>query len=85
MTNVNLKYLLFFRVKLPKTFLAVNLSDAFTFEEQERLANDHDMLEMKAVPPKDLLSGGQEPIAHVIAAADTHVEPEEPGEAVSQM
>lgn len=26
----------YFRVKLPKTFLAVNLSDAFTFQEKER-------------------------------------------------
>ncbi|PHH65882.1 hypothetical protein CDD81_1251 [Ophiocordyceps australis] len=45
----------FNQVKLPKTFLAVNLSEAFTFEEQERLAND-DGLEMKMAPPKDLLS-----------------------------
>ncbi|PNY28109.1 Inositol hexakisphosphate and diphosphoinositol-pentakisphosphate kinase [Tolypocladium capitatum] len=65
----------FNQVKLPKTFLAVNLSDAFTFEEQERLANDHDKLEMKAVPPRDLLSGGHEPIEEVIAAADADVEP----------
>jgi hypothetical protein len=41
-----------FRVKLPKTFLAVNLSDAFTF--QEKLQNgegeaeaEGDVLEMK--------------------------------------
>lgn len=52
----------FRRVKLPKTFLAVNLSDAFTFEEQERLASDHEGLEMKAIPPKDLLTGGGEPV-----------------------
>jgi hypothetical protein len=46
----------FSRVKLPKTFLAVNLSDAFTFEEQERHASDdNEGLEMKATPPKDLL------------------------------
>lgn len=43
------------RVKLPKTFLAVNLSDAFTFEELERQGSDNDVLEMKAAPPKDLL------------------------------
>ncbi|KID92162.1 inositol pyrophosphate synthase [Metarhizium guizhouense ARSEF 977] len=47
----------FNQVKLPKTFLAVNLSDAFTFEEQERLASDHELLQMKSLPPKDLLSG----------------------------
>lgn len=47
-----------YRVKLPKTFLAVNLSDAFTFEEQERLASDNEAgLEMKLKPPKDLISG----------------------------
>ncbi|QPG94934.1 hypothetical protein C2857_007356 [Epichloe festucae Fl1] len=48
----------FNQVKLPKTFLAVNLSEAFTFEEQERMANEPDVLEMKALPTKDLLSGG---------------------------
>lgn len=36
------------RVKLPKTFLAVNLSDAFSFEENERQGSDNDVLEMKA-------------------------------------
>ncbi|KAF7543298.1 hypothetical protein G7Z17_g10853 [Cylindrodendrum hubeiense] len=39
----------FNQVKLPKTFLAVNLSDAFTFEENERQGSDNDVLEMKAV------------------------------------
>ncbi|KAI5463374.1 inositol pyrophosphate synthase [Mariannaea sp. PMI_226] len=38
----------FNQVKLPKTFLAVNLSDAFTFEEHERQGSDTDMLELKA-------------------------------------
>jgi len=42
--------------------LAVNLSDAFTFEEQERMASDNDLLEMKTVPPKDLLSGGRDKV-----------------------
>ena len=49
------------RVKLPKTFLAVNLSDAFTFEELERQGSDNDVLEMKAAPPKDLLTDRQNP------------------------
>lgn len=64
------------RVKLPKTFLAVNLSDAFTFEEQERLANDHDMLEMKAFPPKDILSraGLEESAKQVGAQAEAGAE-----------
>ncbi|KAI5919854.1 histidine phosphatase superfamily-domain-containing protein [Camillea tinctor] len=55
----------FHQVKLPKTFLAVNLSDAFTFQEKERqnseadvLEKDHhspemDILEMKKVGPSD--------------------------------
>lgn len=32
----------FSRVKLPKSFVAVNLSDAFTFEEHENTENDSD-------------------------------------------
>lgn len=51
------------RVKLPKTFLAVNLSDAFTFQEKERQnsegdvfdkdhqSDEHDGLEMKQAEP----------------------------------
>ncbi|KAL7937983.1 histidine phosphatase superfamily domain-containing protein [Trichoderma chlorosporum] len=39
----------FNQVKLPKTFLAINLSDAFTFEEHERQASDQEgALEMKS-------------------------------------
>ncbi len=43
------------RVKLPKSFLAVNLSDAFTFQEKQASDGDHDKegkdgLEMKHVP-----------------------------------
>jgi hypothetical protein len=34
------------RVKLPKTFLAVNLSDAFSFQEQQN-CSDNEGLEMK--------------------------------------
>lgn len=49
-----------YRVKLPKTFLAVNLSEAFTFEEQERMASEPELLQMKALPPKDLLFGGSD-------------------------
>lgn len=43
-------------MKLPKTFLAVNLSDAFTFEEAEKPSVDSDGLEMKITPPRDLLT-----------------------------
>ncbi|KAF4986109.1 hypothetical protein FDECE_16119, partial [Fusarium decemcellulare] len=52
----------FNQVKLPKTFLAVNLSDAFTFEELERQGSDSDGLEMKAAPPKDLLTDTPKPL-----------------------
>lgn len=58
------------RVKLPKTFLAVNLSDAFTFEEQERLASDSEGLEMKTTPVKDLLSGGTASATEATTAAE---------------
>ena len=34
-----------FRVKLPKTFLAVNLSDAFTFQEKERQNSEGDVFD----------------------------------------
>lgn len=37
----------FHQVKLPKSFLAVNLSDAFTFQEKERQNSEGDVLEMK--------------------------------------
>lgn len=33
----------------------MNLSDAFTFEEQEKQASDSEGLEMKTKPPRDLL------------------------------
>lgn len=49
------------RVKLPKTFLAVNLSEAFTFEENERQASDNDVLEMKATTPNRLGTKSTEP------------------------
>ncbi|KAI0489895.1 hypothetical protein F4859DRAFT_171389 [Xylaria cf. heliscus] len=57
----------FHQVKLPKTFLAVNLSDAFTFQEKERQNSEADVfdrdhqdddregLEMKRAEPSKLL------------------------------
>ncbi|KAI0132245.1 histidine phosphatase superfamily-domain-containing protein [Xylariales sp. AK1849] len=39
----------FHQVKLPKSFLAVNLSDAFIFQEKERQNSEADVLEMKSV------------------------------------
>ncbi|KAI5868448.1 histidine phosphatase superfamily-domain-containing protein [Durotheca rogersii] len=39
----------FHQVKLPKTFLAVNLSDAFTFQEKERQNSEADCLEKDSV------------------------------------
>lgn len=35
------------RVKLPKSFLAVNLSEAFSFESQERPDDEDSFLEMR--------------------------------------
>ena len=49
----------FCRVKLPKSFVAVNLSDAFTFEEHENTENDSDA----AVP-------GAETITHLTSAPE---------------
>ncbi|KAM3510094.1 hypothetical protein MY10362_000233 [Beauveria mimosiformis] len=43
----------FTQVKLPKTFLAVNLSEAFDFEENDKLFADDAPLEMKASTPKE--------------------------------
>ncbi|KAM0279829.1 hypothetical protein ACHAQH_004380 [Verticillium albo-atrum] len=37
----------FNQVKLPKTFLAINLSDLFSYDEQEKRDSDQDGLEMK--------------------------------------
>ncbi|ORY62973.1 histidine phosphatase superfamily-domain-containing protein [Pseudomassariella vexata] len=39
----------FHQVKLPKTFLAVNLSEAFSFQEKERHNSEVDALEMKKI------------------------------------
>lgn len=46
---------------MPKTFLAVNLSDAFSFEDIERSALEDDTLDTKTTPPKDLLTGAAMP------------------------
>ncbi|KAH8735836.1 histidine phosphatase superfamily-domain-containing protein [Ilyonectria robusta] len=53
----------FNQVKLPKTFLAVNLSDAFTFEENERQGSDNDVLEMKVAAHKHFGSESTRPNA----------------------
>lgn len=56
------------RVKLPKTFLAVNLSDAFTFQEKQHHSdNDNDVLEMK--------SPGQESVDPVGPASSDTLKP----------
>ncbi|KAF4454512.1 hypothetical protein F53441_3016 [Fusarium austroafricanum] len=51
----------FNQVKLPKTFLAVNLSDAFTFEDLERQGSDSDVLEMKTAPSKGITEQPKSP------------------------
>ncbi|KAI2624144.1 histidine phosphatase superfamily-domain-containing protein [Hypoxylon sp. NC1633] len=43
----------FHQVKLPKMFLAVNLSDAFTFQEKERQNSEGDCLEKDTAGNKD--------------------------------
>lgn len=43
------------RVKLPKTFLAVNLSEAFDFEGNDKLLVDDLPLEMRPPSPKEPL------------------------------
>jgi inositol-hexakisphosphate/diphosphoinositol-pentakisphosphate 1-kinase len=48
----------FHQVKLPKTFIAVNLSDAFTFQEKERQNSGGDVLELK--PPERTTSSRAE-------------------------
>ncbi|KAL0944470.1 inositol pyrophosphate synthase [Colletotrichum truncatum] len=42
----------FNQVKLPKTFLAINLSDLFSFEDHEKRESDNEGLEMKPLHPK---------------------------------
>ena len=59
----------FNQVKLPKTFLAVNLSEAFSFEDIEKVVTDTDGLEMKTTPPKDLLTGGDKPEDEAVVTA----------------
>ncbi|EWY96931.1 hypothetical protein FOYG_05445 [Fusarium oxysporum NRRL 32931] len=51
----------FNQVKLPKTFLAVNLSDAFTFEDLERQGSDSDVLEMKTAPSRGITEQPKSP------------------------
>jgi hypothetical protein len=57
------------RVKLPKTFLAVNLSDAFTFQEKQH-QNDNEALEMKPIAHGEL-TGPLEPGEPVEAVTDS--------------
>ncbi|KAM0563220.1 hypothetical protein ACHAPJ_000938 [Fusarium lateritium] len=57
----------FNQVKLPKTFLAVNLSDAFTFEDLERQGSDNDVLEMKTLASKGLTDQPRSPGEEALA------------------
>ncbi|KAL1838318.1 hypothetical protein VTJ49DRAFT_2808 [Mycothermus thermophilus] len=63
----------FHQVKLPKTFLAVNLSDAFTFQEKQHQAETEG--EEKATDDKD----GEEPAPAPPADADATGDPTTPG------
>ena len=60
----------------------MNLSDAFTFEEKERLASENDMLEMQSIPAKERVTGilasaedvaSQDTFVHAAGDADTEV------------
>lgn len=57
----------------------MNLSDAFTFEDHEKQTLDSEGLEMKSVPPKDILSGGDLPLdtAMLDAGAASELKPAE--------
>lgn len=59
------------RVKLPKSFLAINLSDAFTFQEAQN--GDNDVLEMKAlehIASSSLVTGPKPDLAAVPGTAE---------------
>ncbi|GKT79929.1 LOW QUALITY PROTEIN: histidine acid phosphatase [Colletotrichum tofieldiae] len=75
----------FNQVKLPKTFLAINLSDLFSFEDNERRDSDSEGLEMKALHPKPKATAGQAESEVLIEAGQAlasasfvAMEPEEP-------
>lgn len=65
----------FNQVKLPKTFLAINLSDAFTFEEHDKQGSDQEGgLEMKSVIPQNMAPAGagigESTISNALAAEE---------------
>ncbi|KAK1964984.1 histidine acid phosphatase [Colletotrichum sublineola] len=68
----------FNQVKLPKTFLAINLSDLFSFEDHERRDSDSEGLEMKALHPKPKSTVAQPAVAQNECKAEgrTEAEPE---------
>jgi hypothetical protein len=62
-------------VKLPKTFLAVNLSDAFTFQEKQHQGESEALLEMKPAGHED------EEAADVPITDSTSTSPSDPPKA----
>ena len=66
-----------YRVKLPKTFLAVNLSYAFTFQEKQHQA-DNEGLEMKAAELGNGNGHGHETSGEPVAAAAESTDAETP-------
>lgn len=63
------------RVKLPKTFLAINLSDLFSVEDHEKRDSDSEGLEMKTLHPKPKAAGntdqaGDAPPEQLVAVGD---------------
>lgn len=68
-----------YRVKLPKTFLAINLSDLFSFEDHERRESDSEGLEMKSLRTKPKTTD-----TAPVAAEDTEAAPAEEMVAVGE-
>lgn len=56
-----------YRVKLPKTFLAVNLSDAFTFQEKPQTGEEDD--ETKPAPEQEEDESPGDPLEPAVAVA----------------
>ncbi|KAF4874987.1 Inositol hexakisphosphate and diphosphoinositol-pentakisphosphate kinase [Colletotrichum siamense] len=69
----------FNQVKLPKTFLAINLSDLFSFEDHERRESDSEGLEMKSLRAKPKTTD-----TAPVAAEDTEAAPAEEMVAVGE-
>lgn len=68
---------------MPKSFLAVNLSDAFTFQEKERQNSEGDVLEMKTVEHAVASASGESELVPVVNPVATKPEPVAEGAATA--